>query len=47
MFPAGLLLMARIVRKGPEAVAGDTPVRGGRPGQPIEALGGPDEGDRP
>lgn len=47
MFPAGLLLMARIVRKGPETVAGDSPVRGGRPGQPVQALRGSDEGDRP
>jgi cytochrome d ubiquinol oxidase subunit I len=47
MFPAGLLLMARIVRKGPEALAEGTPVEGGRPGQPIQALPGRHEEDRP
>ncbi len=47
MFPAGVLLMARIVRKGPETVAGDTPVCAGRPGQPVHALPGSHEKDRP
>lgn len=47
MFPAGVLLMTRIVRKGPESIAGDTPVRGGRPGGPVEALHGETEEDRP
>jgi cytochrome d ubiquinol oxidase subunit I len=37
MFPAGVLLMARIVRKGPEALAA-APVEGGRPEQPVHAL---------
>jgi cytochrome d ubiquinol oxidase subunit I len=47
MFPAGVLLMARIVRKGPETLAGDTPVRAGRPGQPIRALPGSQEEVQP
>jgi cytochrome d ubiquinol oxidase subunit I len=37
MFPAGVLLMARIVRKGPEALAA-APIEGGRPEQPVHAL---------
>ncbi|MDE2171238.1 MAG: cytochrome ubiquinol oxidase subunit I [Sphingomonadales bacterium] len=47
MFPAGALLMARIVRKGPETLADDTPVSGGRPGQPVHALPGTDYEDQP
>src|SRR5690606_7335291 len=35
MFPAGLLLMARIVRKGPEALDAAPPIEGGRPEGPI------------
>jgi cytochrome d ubiquinol oxidase subunit I len=38
IFPAGLLVMARIVRKGPEpegAEAEDSPIEGGRPSEPI------------
>lgn len=46
MFPAGVLLMARIVRKGPGSRGEDTPVRGGRPGQPVEALPGSHEENR-
>jgi cytochrome d ubiquinol oxidase subunit I len=40
MFPAGVLLMARIVRRGfaPADAAG--PVEGGRPTSPISALPG-------
>ncbi len=38
MFPAGVLLMARIVRKGPMAPAAEGPVESGRPGLPIQAL---------
>jgi cytochrome d ubiquinol oxidase subunit I len=42
MFPAGLLLMARIVRRGPEALGAAPPIEGGRPEGPIHAL--PDAG---
>jgi cytochrome bd ubiquinol oxidase subunit I len=38
MFPAGVLLMARIVRRGVEASAAEAPVEGGRPGLPVHAL---------
>ena len=36
MFPAGLLLLRRLVRKGP--TPGSAPVEGGRPRQPVEAA---------
>lgn len=38
MFPAGMLLMARIVRKGPEVLDATQPIQGGRPEAPIHAL---------
>jgi len=38
MFPAGILLMARIVRRGVDAAADEGPVESGRPGSPIQAL---------
>ncbi|MEO9132172.1 MAG: cytochrome ubiquinol oxidase subunit I [Sphingomonas sp.] len=47
MFPAGILLMARIVRKGPDALAAGTPVEGGRPGLPVQALPGSHGEERP
>jgi len=40
MFPAGILLMARIVRKGPNAPNAEGPVEGGRPDHPIQAVPG-------
>ena len=36
MFPAGLLIMTRLVRKGPTDMLGDSPVEGGRSGHPIQ-----------
>jgi cytochrome d ubiquinol oxidase subunit I len=38
MFPAGVLLMARIVRRGVQAPAATGPVEGGRPDRPVIAL---------
>jgi hypothetical protein len=38
MFPAGGLLMARIVRRGFDQPASDGPIESGRPGAPVEAL---------
>ena len=38
IFPAGLLIMARIVRRGPDAAALDAPVESGRPDLPMRAL---------
>ena len=38
MFPAGILLMSRIVRRGPDAKPVDGPVESGRPEGPIQAL---------
>jgi len=46
MFPAGILLMARIVRRGPAAAAVSNQVEGGRPDSPIHALPGREEGER-
>ena len=47
MFPAGVLLMARIVRRGVEATATEGPVEGGRPDLPVIALpGAREEGGR-
>jgi cytochrome d ubiquinol oxidase subunit I len=47
MFPAGVLLMARIVRRGLEAPATRGPVEGGRPDLPVIALpGAREEGGR-
>jgi cytochrome d ubiquinol oxidase subunit I len=34
IFPAGLLVMARMVRKGPDSVEADSPIEGGRPERP-------------
>jgi len=47
MFPAGILLMARIVRKGPNALAAEGPVEGGRPDHPIQAVPGTPSEARP
>ena len=47
MFPAGGLLMARIIRKGPDGSPAQSPVVGGRPGEPIHALPGSPREDRP
>ena len=38
IFPAGLIIMARIVRRGPDATAPDAPVESGRPDMPMRAL---------
>jgi cytochrome d ubiquinol oxidase subunit I len=46
MFPAGILLMARIVRRGPEAKPVEGPVESGRPEGPIHALPSGAEEDR-
>jgi len=47
MFPAGVLLMARIVRRGVDATTTEGPVEGGRPDLPVIALpGAREEGDR-
>ena len=43
MFPAGVLLMARIVRRGAQASAPEGPVAGGRPASPVIALPGAHE----
>ncbi|MGH7024911.1 MAG: cytochrome ubiquinol oxidase subunit I [Caulobacteraceae bacterium] len=40
MFPAGILLMARIVRKSFDTSVVEGPIEGGRPGAPVEALPG-------
>ena len=37
MYPAGLLLMARLVRNGPIASGALVPVGGGRPAAPVQA----------
>ena len=47
MFPAGVLLMARIVRRGAGEAAARIPVEGGRPEGPIHALPSANEEDRP
>lgn len=46
MFPAGILLMSRIVRRGPDAKPADGPVESGRPEGPIHALHAGGEDDR-
>jgi cytochrome bd ubiquinol oxidase subunit I len=48
MFPTGLALMARIVRRGPERPAAESPIESGRPARPVEALplGRSEEGAR-
>ncbi len=35
IFPVGIILMARIVRRGPSAILPDAPVEGGQPSKPI------------
>ena len=47
MYPAGLLLMARLVRRGPEAALEPEPVESGRPSGPVRALPGPQAEARP
>jgi cytochrome d ubiquinol oxidase subunit I len=47
MFPAGILLMARIVRKSFDASVTDGPIESGRPGAPVEALPAGRAGERP
>jgi cytochrome d ubiquinol oxidase subunit I len=46
VYPAGLLVMARMIRKGPDSIESDSPIEGGRPERPtrIELHA---EGDRP
>jgi len=44
MFPAGGLLMARIVRRGVDVTTTEGPVEGGRPDLPVIALPGAREG---
>jgi cytochrome d ubiquinol oxidase subunit I len=39
MFPAGILVMMRIVRRGPVSLGADSPVQAGRSGAPTVALG--------
>jgi cytochrome d ubiquinol oxidase subunit I len=38
IFPAGLVIMARIVRRGPDTTAADAPIESGRPDLPMRAL---------
>ena len=38
IFPAGLLIMARIVRRGPDSTVADSPVESGRPQAPVRML---------
>jgi cytochrome d ubiquinol oxidase subunit I len=38
MFPAGILLMARIVRRGFDPATAEGPVESGRPASPVHAL---------
>ncbi len=38
IFPAGLVIMARILRRGPDATGPDEPIESGRPEQPVNAL---------
>jgi cytochrome d ubiquinol oxidase subunit I len=38
IFPAGLIIMSRILRRGPEASLPDEPIESGRPEPPVTAL---------
>jgi cytochrome d ubiquinol oxidase subunit I len=38
VFPAGLIIMSRILRRGPEASEPFEPVESGRPAEPVRAL---------
>jgi cytochrome d ubiquinol oxidase subunit I len=46
IFPAGLLIMARIVRGGPNSTVADSPVESGRPAGPVRMLPGSPLGER-
>jgi cytochrome d ubiquinol oxidase subunit I len=46
IFPAGMLVMARLVRKGPDAVESDSPIESGRPERPARVQF-QSEGERP
>jgi cytochrome d ubiquinol oxidase subunit I len=35
IFPVGILLMARIIRKGPSNTSNDAPIEGGQPSGPV------------
>lgn len=39
IFPAGIMVMARIVRQGPTPIIHHPPVEGGRPAEPVRAAG--------
>ena len=48
MFPAGVIIMARIVKKGPVGLStDDVAVEGGRPQAPVQALSHQTEEKRP
>ena len=48
MFPAGVWIMLRLVRKGPvESAIGDSPVEGGRPELPVRTLPATPRNPRP
>ncbi|MDQ2861918.1 MAG: cytochrome ubiquinol oxidase subunit I, partial [Pseudomonadota bacterium] len=47
MFPAGGLLMARIVRRGFDQPATEGPIESGRPSAPVVALPSSVEGNQP
>jgi cytochrome bd ubiquinol oxidase subunit I len=38
IYPAGFVIMARIVRRGPDAVTANSPVESGRPSSPMKGL---------
>lgn len=38
IFPAGFIIMTRIVRRGPDVTAPDAPIESGRPDSPMRAL---------
>ena len=45
MYPAGIVVMARLVRRGPDDPAGaEGPIGSGRPAQPVRALPGTEPG---
>ena len=34
IFPAGIMVMAKLVRKGPDSIESDSPIESGRPERP-------------
>jgi cytochrome d ubiquinol oxidase subunit I len=44
VYPAGIMVMARMVRRGPDTIEADSPIESGRPERPTRVQLQPDAG---